>query len=75
MKPTVIESFEDESGQRCVDLLKNSDGSFAWAECRRDPEDASGWRTLSTSSAFPGQDAAMNDALGNVGWLRETRNG
>ena len=75
MKPTVMESFEDSSGQRCVDLLKHSDGSFSWAECRRDPEDATGWRTLSNSKAFGDEDAAMADAYGAVGWLAEARNG
>ena len=75
MKPTVLDSFEEDGGQRCVDLLKNADGTFAWAECRRDPEDATGWRTLSTSGAFPDQEAALGDAYANVGWLSSARDG
>ena len=75
MKPTVMNSYEDDSGQRCVDILKNADGSFSWAECHRDPEDASGWSTLSTSKSFASEEAALNDAYGSVGWLTEQRAG
>ena len=47
MRPVVIRSVNDGTSQRCVDFLRHGDGSFGFRECRRDPEDAHGWRHLS----------------------------
>lgn len=72
MKPLVLRSIEDGSGQRCVDLRREADGSFAWAECRRDPEDGHGWRFLGLGAGgFPGEAEALADAMASVAWLEE----
>jgi len=76
MKPTVWNSYEDDTGARCVDILKHDDGSWSWVECRRDPEDSRGWSTLGDEKAgFSDEAAAMNDALASVGWLKAPREG
>lgn len=46
MKPLVLASWEDPNGITCVDILDLRDGTFGFSPCRRDPEDAHGWRRL-----------------------------
>lgn len=67
---TVVASLEDAGGDRCVDLIRG-DGGWAWVECRRDPEDAHGWRRLHPPrGGFADRAAAEADAAGAVGWFR-----
>ena len=70
-KPVVVASLEDDTGDRCVDILRHSDGSYTYAECRRDPEDSHGWRRLSEAEGdrFATEFAAYNAALRDVPWL------
>ena len=71
MKPVVMTSLEDASGDRCVDLRRLPDGSFDWVECRRDPEDSHGWRPLGAPVAgFADEHAARAAATDATGWLR-----
>ncbi|WP_224815848.1 hypothetical protein [Hasllibacter sp. MH4015] len=71
-KAIVVQSIEDWSGQRCVDLRRGADGVFSWAECRRDPEDRHGWRVLGHGAdGFASADAARADAHGSVGWMED----
>lgn len=64
-----MRSIEDASGQRCVDLMRGTDG-WAFVECRRDPEDAHGWRRLTRPvGGFRTEDGARDAALDAVGWL------
>jgi hypothetical protein len=68
----VIRSLEDRTGGRCVDLLRTEAG-FAWAECRRDPEDNHGWRRLGNGrDGFATEAGALGDARAQVGWLEDT---
>lgn len=71
MKPLVLASIEDETGDRCVDILRLSDGQFAFRECRRDPEDGHGWRYLSEADPepFDTKAAARDAAQEAIGWL------
>ncbi|MDB2408085.1 hypothetical protein N9W17_06195 [Jannaschia sp.] len=72
MKPVVVASLEDAGGDRCVDLIQGAEG-WAWVECRRDPEDAHGWRRLHPPrGGFTDRAAALTDAVAYVGWLGET---
>ena len=71
MKPVVIRSINDQSGQRCVDLIQEATGVF-WSECRRDPEDAHGWRRLDAPHGpFADAARALDAARAAVGWLAE----
>lgn len=69
-KPRVLASLEDQTGQRCVDILVYPDG-FGWVECRRDPEDSFGWRRQrpDTGPAFETEADARKDARANLGWV------
>ncbi|EBA12923.1 hypothetical protein [Roseobacter sp. CCS2] len=73
MKPLVLASIEDASGDRCVDIIRLSDGQFAYRECRRDPEDGHGWRYLSAAppAIFDSEDAARKAAMRDIGWMME----
>ncbi len=72
MKPLVVRSIEDESGQRCVDLRRHGDGLFSWVECRRDPEDGHGWRVLGPGAGgFSGEAEALADARACVAWMED----
>jgi hypothetical protein len=64
-------SLEDDGGDRCVDVLRGSDGRFFWRECRRDPEDGHGWRHLSgmPRATFESAAAAKTAAQRDVGWM------
>ncbi|WGH79536.1 hypothetical protein [Jannaschia ovalis] len=69
MKPVVHHSLEDATGDRCVDLIRTG-ARWAWVECRRDPEDAHGWRRLHPPRGdFADAAAARADAAGQVAWL------
>ena len=69
MKALVLASLEDASGDRCVDLLRDGN-AFGWVECRRDPEDAHGWRRLHPPAMGYGDRAAAECAArATVGWL------
>ncbi len=71
VKPVVVASLEDDTGDRCVDIIHNADGRFTFAECRRDPEDHHGWRRLSEAQGptYPTQYAAYSAAIKAVPWL------
>ena len=73
MKPLVITSIEDETGDRCVDILQLGEGAFAFRECRRDPEDTYGWRYLSMAAptVFGSEAEARNAACRQVGWVQQ----
>jgi hypothetical protein len=73
MKPLVLASIEDASGDRCVDVIRLPDGQFAYRECRRDPEDGHGWRYLSEAppTPFDTEAAARKAAVQDVGWMEE----
>lgn len=72
---TVMASVEDATGDRCVDVLR--DGvAWGWVECRRDPEDAHGWRRLHPPRmGFGSRAAAEEGAAGAVGWLSQREQG
>lgn len=71
MKPLVLASIEDETGDRCVDIIRLPDGQFAYRECRRDPEDGHGWRYLSEAPPpmFDTEAAARDAAARDIGWM------
>lgn len=68
---TVIRSIESPDGSRCVDLIRRSDGSFGFAEFRRDPEDGRGWYPTGAppEDRYPTEREALDGALSWVPWL------
>ncbi len=72
-RPLVVQSIEDWSGQRCVDVRREVDEQFSWAECRRDPEDGHGWRYLGIGEdGFVSEDEALAGARASVGWMEDS---
>ncbi len=69
VRPRVLRSVNDATGQRCVDLRALGNRAFDWQECRRDPEDYHGWRVVSAAQGFDTADAAWQAALNAVPWL------
>lgn len=70
MKPLVVASLEDATGDRCVDILDFRNGMFGFVECRRDPEDGFGWRRLGAmTTGFASEEDAHADACDAVKWL------
>ena len=69
----VLRSIEIPDGWRCVDIFVRPDGTFGFAELRQDPEDNSGWFPIGYHSGqiFKTEDAALNEAMSKVPWLRE----
>ena len=43
MTAGVTTTLHNEDADRCVKIIKRSDGTFGFSEFRRDPEDAGGW--------------------------------
>lgn len=72
MKPLVLASIEDETGDRCVDILRLDIGQYAFRECRSDPEDGAGWRYLSNAppTVFDSETDGREAAAAAIGWMR-----
>jgi hypothetical protein len=70
-KPVVVASLEDDTGDRCVDIIRHGDGQYTFHECRRDPEDNHGWRRLSEAEGerYASEFAAYQAALKAAPWL------
>ena len=67
----VIASFNNETGDHCVDVFQREDGSFGFEEYRRDHEDLRGWFSLRRygTRSFANEAAARHDARAAVAWL------
>ncbi len=71
MKPVVVRSLNDATGQRCVDIVRDSTGGFRYVECRRDPEDPQGRRAIRPADGpgFATEKQALSAAVSAIGWL------
>ena len=69
---SVLASYEDADGARCVDVFRREDGSFGFEAFRRDAEDQGAWFVTGHYSALrhASREAAEIAALAAVGWLR-----
>ena len=67
----VIRSIEAPGGVVCVDFMRMSDGSVAFEQFRRDPEDGHGWRPAGGASGQGFEDLASAEAAArrDIGWL------
>jgi len=72
----VIDSIENTSHDRCVDIFRRPDSSFGFEEFRRDVEDAGAWTPVQyySHAVYASKDAARDAAVRSVVWLRETLN-
>ena len=71
MAVRVIASFNNPSGDHCVDIFLRDDGTFGFEEYRRDHEDLRGWFPLHrySSQVFTTEDEALARARSAVAWM------
>jgi hypothetical protein len=71
----VLDSFENEEHDRCVDVFERPDGSFGFEEFRRDVEDRGTWTPVAYYSgrSFQTREAAVAMARDIVTWLAKHR--
>ena len=69
----VIRSLHNTEVDRCVDILRHEDGTFAFKEFRRDPEDRGGWTLVGYNPRkfYPTEEEAIAAAQAAVAWLRD----
>lgn len=72
-RPLVLNSIEDETGLRCVDIFRRDDGSFGFEEYRREPEEAGLWTRIGSFRVerYANEAAALEAARSAVPWLRK----
>ena len=72
MASGVITTLHNEDADRCVKIVKGSDGAFGFKEYRKDPEDAGGWTVISDAQpAYATEAQALAAAHASVAWLRD----
>ncbi len=73
----VIDSFENDTRDRCVDIFVRQDGSYGFEEWRREPEDPGRWfRTRYHAHAqFATAAAAIAAARIAIAWFEGARPG
>ena len=67
----VVASFNNETGDHCVDIFRRDDGSFGFEEYRRDHEDLRGWFPLHRyhGLVFASEADALERARTAVEWM------
>jgi hypothetical protein len=75
MTTRVIRSLHNHEVDRCVDILRQEDGSFGFKEFRRDPEDRGGWTLVgyNPGRVYATEAEAIAAAKAAVAWLRDER--
>lgn len=71
MTDRVVVSVNNDVGDHCVDIFVRDDGSFGFAQYRRDHEDQRGWFRLGrpADEAFATLADAMARAKATIPWL------
>jgi hypothetical protein len=71
MPHRVVASFNNPSGDHCVDIFVRDDGTFGFEEHRRDPEDMRGWFPLRrySSLVLATEQDALARAKATVAWM------
>jgi hypothetical protein len=71
MATGVIATLHNDAADRCVKIVKGSDGAFGFKEFRKDPEDAGGWTVVSDApAAYPTEAQAVAGARASIPWLQ-----
>ena len=73
----ILQSINDATADRCVDIFQRPDGSVGFEEYRRDVEDARGWFAVGghARASFATEEEARAAALAAVPWLRDVIDG
>jgi hypothetical protein len=72
MTARVVRSLHNDEVDRCVDILRNEDGTFGIKEFRRDAEDRGGWTLVGYNPRriYSTEEEAVAAARATVVWLR-----
>jgi hypothetical protein len=68
----VVNSFDNDEKNRCVDIVQDLEGNFGFQELRREPEDTSGWFLIRDSLPidFASEAEAIKGAQQAVKWFK-----
>ncbi|MEI7792930.1 MAG: hypothetical protein WCI57_05600 [Candidatus Berkelbacteria bacterium] len=68
----VVNSFDNDEKNRCVDIVQDLAGNFRFQELRREPEDISGWFLIwdSLPIHFASEAEAIKGAQQAVKWFK-----
>lgn len=70
MASNVVATVHSTDAQRAVKIMRRPDGSFAYREFRRDPEDAGGWTMVRDEGrSFASEQQAVAAARFEFAWL------
>jgi hypothetical protein len=71
---SVINSFDNEDRNRCVDIIKDLKGAFRFQEWRRDTEDLNGWYLMRDSEpySFQTEQDAITAASASIKWFKQS---
>ena len=75
MASGVIATLHNRDADRCVKVIRQTDGAFGFHEYRRDPEDAGGWTLIRQNprGTFATEAQALAAAKDDVAWLHDER--
>jgi len=67
----VVDTFENEARNRCVDIVAHADGGHGFQEWRREPEDPGNWSLMCDDGgvAYPSVAEAITAACARVAWF------
>jgi hypothetical protein len=73
MASGVVTSLHNDEADRCVDIVKQPDGSFAFKEFRRDAEDSGRWTLIrfNPRATYATEEQAIAAARASVAWLHD----
>ena len=76
-KPKVLDSFETADGICCVDIFVREDGTYGFAEYRRDPENGGRSFTARDFSVqvYGTREQALKAAQDSIQWLSRPDSG
>tara|TARA_Y100001968_G_C18945448_1_gene520747 strand:- start:2 stop:262 length:261 start_codon:yes stop_codon:yes gene_type:complete len=65
-----IASFEDTTGQKCVDLIQTEDNFYTFKTFRKDPEDPNGWFQYGhEGQLYSTKEEALDEARKVIEWF------
>ena len=69
----VIHSIEDETGTHCVDVARDTNGTFTFKVFRRDPEDEGRWTLVAdySKTVYATETDALDAAGGKIPWMKD----
>ena len=69
----VIHSIEDETGIHCVDVIRDTNGTFTFKVFRRDLEDEGRWTLVAdySKTVYATETDALDAAGSKIPWMKD----